>query len=159
MINEEYELLIYNIVYQTLLEEYQSSYNVEPISEEYLLEKKSEIEKMASKYFNSKLKEAEKKRQHIDQYRRTKELHDNATDPKDKKRLSREMENLYKKHGVNDQSKHPEEHVADTVGKGVEAVKKGVKWLGDKMRQAHQRHQQKNQSRPIGLSSLNKQTT
>ena len=71
MVNEEYELLIYNIVYQTLLEEYQSNYNVEPISEEYLLEKKSEIEKMASKYFNSKLKEAEKKRQHIDQYRRT----------------------------------------------------------------------------------------
>jgi len=151
MTNEEYELLVYNIVYQTLLEEYQSHYNVEPISEEYLLEKKSEIEKMASKYLNSKLKEAEKKRQRIDQYRRTKELHDNATDPKDKKRLSREMENLYKKHGVNDQSKHPEEHVADAVGKSINAVKKGISSVWNKIKP-------KDQGTPTGLSQLRKQT-
>lgn len=151
MTNEEYELLVYDIVYQALLEKYQSYYNVEPISEEYLLEKKSEIEKMASKYLNSKLKEAEKKRQRIDQYRRTKELHDNATDPKDKKRLSREMENLYKKHGVNDQSKHPEEHVADAVGKSINAVKKGISSVWNKIKP-------KDQGTPTGLAQVRKQT-
>ena len=50
MINEEYELLVYDIVYETLLEVYQSYEEVEPISEEYLLERKSDFEKIASKY-------------------------------------------------------------------------------------------------------------
>ena len=59
MINEEYELLVYDIVYETLLEVYQSYEEVEPISEEYLLERKSDFEKIASKYISSKLKEAQ----------------------------------------------------------------------------------------------------
>ena len=51
MLNEEYELLVYDIVYETLLEVYQSYEEVEPISEEYLLERKSDFEKIASKYY------------------------------------------------------------------------------------------------------------
>ena len=125
MLNEEYELLVYDIVYETLLEVYQSYEEVEPISEEYLLERKSDFEKIASKYISSKLKEAQARRQHVDEYRRRAAEINNTT---------------------------------DAVGKGVEAVKKGVKWLGDKVKQAHQQQQQKNQNRPIGLSSLNKQT-
>lgn len=159
MLNEEYELLVYDIVYETLLEVYQSYEEVEPISEEYLLERKSDFEKIASKYISSKLKEAQARRQHVDEYRRRATEINNTTDAKEKKRLERQQQNARIKYGVNDQSKHPEEHVADAVGKGVEAVKKGVKWLGDKVKQAHQKQQQKDQNRPIGLSSLNKQTT
>ena len=159
MLNEEYELLVYDIVYETLLEVYQSYEEVEPISEEYLLERKSDFEKIASKYISSKLKEAQARRQHVDEYRRRAAEINNTTDAKEKKRLERQQQNARIKYGVNDQSKHPEEHVADAVGKGVEAVKKGVKWLGDKVKQVHQKQQQKNQNRPIGLSSLNKQTT
>ena len=41
MTNEEYQQLVYDIAYQTILEEF---------GEEYLLEKKSEIEKTAGGY-------------------------------------------------------------------------------------------------------------
>lgn len=156
MINEEYELLVYGIVYETLLEVYQSYEEAESISEEYLLERKSNFERIASKYISSKLKEAQAHRQHVDEYRRRATEINNTTDAKEKKRLERQQQTARIKYGVNDQSKHPEEHVADAVGKSVEAVKKSVKWLGDKVKQAHQKHQQKNQSQPIGLSSLNK---
>ena len=101
MINEEYELLVYDIVYETLLEVYQSYEEVEPISEEYLLERKSDIEKIASKYISSKLKEAQARRQHVDEYRRRAAEINNTTDAKEKKRLEKEKIKKYYKMLVN----------------------------------------------------------
>ena len=159
MTNEEYELLVYSIAYQTLLEEYQSYEGVEPISEEYLLEKKGLLAGLVEKGIKAGIKHMQTHDNNVEEYRRRADEIRRTTDPKEKKRLERQQQNFRIKKGVDDSSRTSAEHVADGAKAAVDTVKKGVKWLGDKVKQAHQNQQQKNQNQPIGLSSLNKQTT
>ena len=150
MTNEEYQQLVYDIAYQTILEEF---------GEEYVNEKKSILTSLLVKGVNKLAKAAQKHNQNVDEYRRRAEEINNTSDPKEKKRLERQQQNMRIKKGINDNSKTCGEHAVHAVKKTGEVVMKGANVLYDKVKQAYQKHQQNNKSKPIGLSSLNKQTT
>ena len=150
MTNEEYQQLVYDIAYQTILEEF---------GEEYVNEMKSILTSLLVKGVNKLAKAAQKHNQNVDEYRRRAEEINNTSDPKEKKRLERQQQNMRIKKGINDNSKTCGEHAVQAVKKTGEAVTKGANVLYNKVKQAYQKHQQNNKSKPIGLSSLNKQTT
>lgn len=147
MTNEEYQQLIFDITYQTLSEEF---------GEEYINEKKNLLASLIQKGATEALKAAKKHNQNVDEYRRRAEVINRTTDPKEKKRLERQQQNFSIKKGVDDNSKTCGEHVAHAVKNGVTSVTNTATALYNKAKNAVSKS---NNSTPVGLSGLNKQTT
>lgn len=85
MTNEEYQQLVYDIAYQTILEEF---------GEEYVNEKKSILTSLLVKGVNKLAKAAQEHNKNVDEYRRRAEEINNTSDPKEKKRLERQQQNM-----------------------------------------------------------------